>query len=67
MQVASAIEHLLSVYVNRDEKIAYYAKHKPDMDPIPRAKAIQNHAANLTDKDFHYQYSDLFVSLRDFQ
>lgn len=67
IQVAKTVENLLSVYVNREEKIKYYGRIMKDIDPIPRAKAIQAEAANLTDRDFHYRYAELFVSLRDFQ
>jgi hypothetical protein len=53
------------VYVHTEEKIDFY-KDRPDMDPIPRAAAVEAQAATMSDKDFHYAYADIFLSLRDF-
>ena len=66
-QVASSVNNLLSIYVHRSEKVQAYSREFPQMDPIPRANAIAQQAAQLSDKDFHYQYAELFLSLRDFQ
>ena len=67
VQVAQAVDNLMSVYVNRESKLDYYGKVKTDIDPIPRVKAIKEKAATMSDKDLHYAFAEVFLSLRDFQ
>lgn len=55
------------MYVNRQSKIDNYESQFHGIDPLPRAKEIQEQAGFLSDKEFHYKYADLFLSLRDFQ
>jgi hypothetical protein len=57
---------LIQIWVNRESKIQSFGKIRPDIDPIPIAKAIQAKAASMTDNDFHFAYADLFNSMRDF-
>jgi hypothetical protein len=52
--------------VNRQQKIDFYGKEYPNIDPVPRVDAIAAKAANLTDFELHTQFSDVFLSLRDF-
>ena len=65
--VANNVEKLMSMYVNRQSKIQNYGALKPDIDPIPRVQAIKSKVANMTDKEMHLAYSEVFRSLRDFQ
>ncbi|KAJ2997393.1 hypothetical protein HDV02_005590 [Globomyces sp. JEL0801] len=65
VQTAKSIENVFQVYVHRFLKIDDYGKEYPNIDPVPRSQAISEEAATLSDKDFHYKYVDLFLSLRD--
>lgn len=55
------------MYVNRDVKMKNYGGEYPEIDPIPRVERLLAQSANMTDRDFHYNMSSLFLSLRDDQ
>jgi C-terminal processing protease CtpA/Prc len=65
VQVAQTMYNMFSIYVNRESKISFYGKEKPDIDPIPRAKKILDNAASMTDREFHYSFAEVVASLRD--
>lgn len=58
------------VYVHRDKKIKDYDQEyrqfaKQTIDPVPRSAEMLQKGPDMTDKEFHYAYVDLFSSLRD--
>jgi hypothetical protein len=55
---------LYSIHVNRESKINYY-KDTPDIDPIPKMKKVLEDAATMTDRDFHYNLTNIALSQRD--
>jgi hypothetical protein len=63
--IAQSMFNLFSIYVNREAKIAYYGQQKPDIDLIPKAQRLMQAAANMTDKEFHYEMSRIVASQRD--
>ena len=65
-QLVQAVESLMSIYVHRETKVNYYKNIKSDIDPIPRVQAIKEMASTMSDKDLHYAFADLFLSLRDY-
>lgn len=61
---------MFSIYVHKEKKIQDYdAEFKKysgqTIDPVPRVAEMVEKAANMTDKEFHYKFADLFASLRD--
>jgi C-terminal processing protease CtpA/Prc len=65
-EIADSMKRMFEIYVNRENKIEYYGQEKPDIDPLPKVTQLQQKAQNMTDKDFHYEFIDMFSSLRDF-
>ncbi|KAJ3334908.1 hypothetical protein HDU91_002459, partial [Kappamyces sp. JEL0680] len=65
VRVAKNMLNLLAIYVNREAKINMYQSANPSIDPLPRATAIVANAANMTDQEFHFALSDIFLSQRD--
>jgi hypothetical protein len=64
VQVAQTMDNLFSIYVNRESKISYY-KETPDIDPIPKIKKVLEHAAQMTDRELHYNLTEISLSQRD--
>jgi hypothetical protein len=56
---------LFSIFVNRESKISYYGKERPDIDPIPKVKKIVQDAAKMTDRELHYSLADVVATQRD--
>ena len=68
--VAKGLQNMFSIYVHREKKIkdydVEYKKYSGNtIDPVPRVAEMVAKAANMTDKAFHYEFVDLFASLRD--
>jgi hypothetical protein len=63
--IAQSMLNMFSIYVNRQAKIEYYGKERPDIDLIPKAQRLLQEAANMTDKAFHYEMSNIVASQRD--
>ena len=59
------MKNLLNIYVNRESKIQNYSQDFPTIDPIARADEIASKASTLSDKQFHYAWANLFLSMRD--
>jgi hypothetical protein len=64
--VADSLNSLMSIFVHRENKIAFYGKELPDIDPVPKLQDLSKRVANMTDKEMHYEYAKVFLSLRDF-
>jgi hypothetical protein len=64
--LAKGINSLFDIYPHTESKIANYGNDYPNIDPVPRAKAIGQKVEQLSDAQMHFQYSELFRSLRDF-
>jgi HJR/Mrr/RecB family endonuclease len=67
VQVVQELEKIFDIYVNVDSKIEKYSKDYPEIDPRPRVKELLQKAPSMTDRDFQYNISSIFNSLRDFQ
>ena len=68
--IAKGLQSMFSIYVHREKKIQSYDQEYrkfsgQTIDPVPRVAAMVEKAANMTDKEFHYAFTDLFASLRD--
>jgi C-terminal processing protease CtpA/Prc len=59
---AYAIKNMFEIYVNTPSKIQHYGFSK---DPSPKIKKIYEKAYDMTNRDFHLNLSQLFLSLRD--
>jgi hypothetical protein len=64
VQVAQTMDNLFSIYVNRESKINYY-RETPNIDAIPKVKKVLENAAQMTDRDLHYNLTEIVLSQRD--
>jgi hypothetical protein len=39
-EVTNTMNSLMSIYVHREQKIAYYGKDFPEIDPVPRVREL---------------------------
>jgi hypothetical protein len=67
VQVAQTMKNLLSIWVHQENKLEFYRKENPTLDPMPKVDEVIKKAANMTEKEFHYTFADIFVPLRDLQ
>ncbi|KAL2914454.1 hypothetical protein HK105_206021 [Polyrhizophydium stewartii] len=64
--ILKSVWSLFQIYVNREAKIATYGDEYPDIDPIPRVNSLLNNNSALSDLEFHYALSNIFLSQRVF-
>nr|KAJ3421786.1 hypothetical protein HK105_002314 [Polyrhizophydium stewartii] len=64
--ILKSVWSLFQIYVNREAKIATYGAEYPDIDPIPRVNSLLNNNSALSDLEFHYALSNIFLSQRVF-
>jgi hypothetical protein len=65
VQVAQTMDNLFSIFVNRESKVNFYGKEKPDIDPLPKVRKILENAAAMTDRELHYNLTEVVLSQRD--
>jgi hypothetical protein len=67
VQVAKNIDAMMKIYYHREQKIEVYGKeYGKEYDPLPRVAKILERSASMTDSEFHYAFSEVFHSMRDF-
>ena len=64
-QVLKGMNSMFDVYVNREVKIEAFQSEVPNIDPVPRLKALEANIANVTDLEFHLELLDIANSQRD--